>query len=118
MSSHKDYESLFVSYISLIRNMFLNSSIGISVIIFSNNFTKFNKHITLIGLTIIFFSIIYGIKSSYNFYKYINLMKLDENLSGINNLQIDHWFQWIYLHIIYITILILILLIVLYRKIL
>ena len=111
-------QSVFNGYISITRNMYLTSSIGITTMIFSNRFTYFEKIIKILSLCIILYSTIYGIKSTRDFKDYLELLLNQKDLSEHNYMQIKQWNEWIYLSYIYICILIIISIIIFFKKIL
>tara|TARA_B100001123_G_C15243981_1_gene1000177 strand:- start:365 stop:721 length:357 start_codon:yes stop_codon:yes gene_type:complete len=85
-------------YTSLIRNMFLISSIGILTLGFKNHVK--NKHkvfFNIFALSIFVFSIIYGFKASFDFNMYINEVKKDKEMVNSYKKYIKNWILWIYL---------------------
>ena len=94
------------SYISIMRNMILTSSVSLLV---------YQLKYKLISFLILLFSISIGIISSYNFYNYI---KYIESL-GIKEpyiMYINQWYIWILFTIIYVSILLLIGINILYKQ--
>jgi hypothetical protein len=103
-------------YISIMRNLFLTSSIGMAMIGSSNNFTKYKKYILIASVLVILYSITYGIIASINSYEYINIIKKEKNISKLNQAVLKNWDKWIKLSYIYIVLILIISIIVFLRK--
>ena len=85
------------AYISLTRNVILTSSIGLVLI---------NNNYKVISLLVFIFSIVYCIKGSIDFNKYINYLEKSE-IDDLLRQQLKDWKIWILINIIYIIIIIL-----------
>ena len=110
----KDFEN---GYISMMRNMFLTSSIGITIITFSKNFKKFKLILEILALVILTYSIILGLKSAYDYKIYLDYLKSDKDLPDIYKKLLGNWNKWITLTYAYIAILLVLLGIIFFRKI-
>lgn len=99
-----DPHPLVDGYISMQRNMFLTSSIGIAMMGFSNNFKEYKKLIKIIAFIIFIFSIVYGYNASKDSIDYINYIKKQKNLPELYIIMLDKWKKWILLTYIYIII--------------
>lgn len=104
------------SYISMMRNFFLTSSIGIALIGSSNNFLKYKKFIIVLALIIIIYSMTYGIIAGTNSYEYINIIKRQKNLPEIYSVVLKNWEKWIKLSYVYMAIITIFAFIVVLRK--
>ena len=118
MTSLYNPRPLINGYISIMRNMFLTSSIGIVIFNLSHHFKIYSKIVQIFGLIILTYSVIIGIKASIDANKNINLIKKQKKLPELYNVQLNSWKGWINLTYIYITIIIVLSLIILIRKIL
>ena len=99
-----DPHPLIDGYISIQRNMFLTSSIGIAMMGFSNNFKEYKKPIKIIALIIFLYSILYGYNASKDSIDYINYIKKKKNLPEIYIIMLNKWKKWILSSYIYIII--------------
>ena len=88
-------------YISMIRNMFLTSSIGLAAMGFSNRFKQYEKKVKIIAVIIILYSILYGYKASKDSNNYINYIEKQEDLPELYTIMLNDWRQWIYITYIY-----------------
>jgi len=95
------------------RNMFLTSSIGITIIGFSDRIKDKKSKLVLeiFGITLFFLSIIIGIKTNRD---YDNVLKLYEKNRNKSKLNIKEWYNWTW--IINIFIIMSVLLIIIYAK--
>jgi uncharacterized membrane protein YidH (DUF202 family) len=112
-----DTQPAFNGYVSQIRNMFLTSSIAIALMAFSIRFRSSKKHVKLISISIISFSILYGYTASRDFNNYLNYMYKQDNLTELNILQFNQWRSRILFSYVYIFILIIIAMIIVFKKI-
>jgi len=104
-------------YISIMRNLFLTSSIGIALIGASNNFRYYKKFMLVVAFMVIIYSITYGIIASINSYEYIDIIKEEKNVSKLNEAVLKNWNKWINLSYIYIAMIVIISMMVFIRKI-
>ena len=65
----------FNGFISIMRNVYLTSSIGIALLTFSRNFREHRNIMRVISLSILLYSIIYGIKAGLDFYFYLKFLE-------------------------------------------
>jgi len=95
------------------RNMFLTSSIGITIIGFSDRIKdkKSKLILEIFGITLFFLSIVIGIKTNRD---YDNVLKLYEKNREKSKLNIKEWHHWTW--IINIFIIMSVLLIIIYAK--
>ena len=93
-------QSYVNGYISMMRNMILSSSVGLVVL---------NTKYRLISFFIFLFSISYGIKSSFDFNKYLNYLNTLD-LEDPYKFSVKQWTFWIYFSYFYIIVLIFIIL--------
>ena len=113
-STPKDFEN---GYISMMRNMFLTSSIGITIITFSKNFKQYEIFVKILALIILTYSIILGLKSADDYKIYLDYLKSDKDLPDIYKKLLGNWNKWITLTYAYIVILLVLLGIIFFRKI-
>jgi hypothetical protein len=111
IQSYKD------GYISIMRNLFLTSSIGIALIGASNNFPYYKKYMLIMAFLVIIYSITYGIIASIDSYEYIGIIKEEKNISKLNQAVLKNWNKWINLSYIYIVIIVIISMMLFRRKI-
>jgi hypothetical protein len=104
-------------YISMMRNMFLTSSIGFGTIAFSKNFKQYQIFVQIFALIILSYSIIYGLKSANDYKIYLDYLKSDKDLPDIYIKLLGNWNQWITLTYAYIAILLALSIIIFIRKI-
>ena len=90
-------------FVSMSRNVFLISSMALAFLGYSRKSEIFNKvSIKIVPLIIILFSIIYGLKASYDFNLYLNYMQNDNiTLKPPYSFQIKQWKDWVYLLVVY-----------------
>ena len=88
-------------YISIMRGVFLMSSVGIALISLSNNFIKYKKLFVLLSTIIIIYSIIYGTIAGINSYEYINIIKKEKNLPELYSAVLKNSDKWIKLSYVY-----------------
>lgn len=86
MELSHDPQSYISTYVSMMRNMYLLSSIGIALFGVSNNLKKNKKFLQIISQVIIFYSMTYGLNSIYDFKIYINSIKTTENMKNYDYL--------------------------------
>ena len=91
-------QSYVNGYISMMRNMILLSSVGLVIL---------NSKYIVISFFIFIFSFTYGIKSAYDFNKYLVYLESLE-LEEPYSFQVSQWKQWIHLTYIYLIILLII----------
>ena len=99
-------QSTFANFVSLSRNAYLTSSIGVAIITFANFSKNLKKHSTIIkfiGITILIYSFGYGLKNAYNFQIYINYLRKNEKklITNILHIKLNQWQRWIYFMFIY-----------------
>lgn len=104
-------------YISMSRNMFLTSSVGISAIVFSNSFKKYDKVIKICALAILCFSMLYGYKSSKDFSKYLDYLEKHPDIDEPYNFLVKDWRGWVTMSYAYIAVIFVVTLFILFRKI-
>ena len=102
-------------YISMMRNMFVTSSIAIGIFGFSNNFQEFKYFIRIVAVCILVYSCIYGIKAGRDYEEYIKFLENYDTIQEPYIYQIPQWRQWIMLTYIYVGILSIIILTILFR---
>jgi hypothetical protein len=88
-------------YVSVMRNIFLTSSIGIALISSSNNFKRYKKYMMVVAILIIIYSIGYGIVASFDSYEYINILKKEKHISKLHLVVLKNWDKWIKISYIY-----------------
>tara|TARA_B100001094_G_C18091849_1_gene750832 strand:- start:490 stop:843 length:354 start_codon:yes stop_codon:yes gene_type:complete len=91
-------QSYVNGYISMMRNMILLSSVGLVIV---------NSKYRIISLFVFLFSFTYGIKSAYDFNKYVEYLKTLE-LENPLKFQVNQWKQWVYMTYIYLIIILII----------
>ena len=79
---------------SMMRNMFLLSSIGFWVLTFSYLFNKYKNIIKILGYTIFIYSIIYGLKAAKDFNHYLNYIETNTNLNNEDKIQLENWHDY------------------------
>ena len=77
--------SLYSSSISIIRNIFLSTSLSFVCFTYGNTFKflHYKKIIHFIAFVFCLFSIVYGISTAYNFYELFRIIHFD--ISDMNN---------------------------------
>ena len=108
----------FNGFMSIMRNVYLTSSIGIALLTFSRNFREDRNIVRIIALGILLYSIIYGIKAGRDFYIYLNFLEKQEDLPSFLREKIKRWYIWIVFTNIYTFITIFLFSIIFYKKIL
>lgn len=108
----------FNGFMSIMRNVYLTSSIGIALLTFSRNFKKDKNIVHIIALGILLYSIIYGIKAGRDFYIYLNFLEKQEDLPSFLREKIKRWYVWIIFTNIYTFITVILFSIIFYKKIL
>jgi len=86
---------------SMMRNMFLVSSIGFGVLTFSDRFKKYKNIIKILGYTIFIYSVIYGLKSANDFNNYLNYIENNSTLVNEDKIQLKNWNEYDSLTYIY-----------------
>jgi len=109
--------SFINGYISIMRNIFLLSSIGIAAMTYSNKYKEYKKHIQILSLLITIFSIVYGVISIIDSNKYIDYIEKQEDLPEINVMMLNQWKNYIKLSWIYIILISILAVIILKRRI-
>ena len=104
-------------YISMMRNMFLTSSIGLATMGFSKNFKEYEIFVKILALIILAYSIILGLKSANDFNIYLNHMNSEKDVPEVYKKLFGKWRQWILLTYAYICIVLVLLAVVFFRKI-
>ena len=108
----------FNGFTSIMRNVYLTSSIGIALLTFSNNFRKDKNIVIIISLTIMFYSILYGIKAGRDFYKYLKFLENKKDIPLLLKEKIERWYMWIIFTNIYTLITLFLFSYIFYKKIL
>jgi len=108
--------SVFEGYISLMRNMYIISSIGLTSMAFSSRFSYYKKFVKLISLIFFLYSILYGLKSNLDFQQYLDLIDKKENLSKLDIINLNQWNGLIIVGYVYMFILIILFLIIFFIK--
>ena len=108
----------FNGYMSITRNVYLTSSIGIALLTFSRNFKEHINIMRIIAIGILLYSIIYGIKGSRDFYIYLNFLETVDDLPSFLRERINRWYIWIFFTNIYTLITIFLFLFIFFKKIL
>ena len=103
-----DPQTYLNGYISMMRNMFVTSSISLVVLGFSTRFKENERIGKVISILIMIYSISYGVISAIHFSKYIDHIENTEELRSIYEIQISQWKRWIILTYVYIVLLIII----------
>jgi len=117
MSLTHNPQAFLNGYISMTRNMFTISAVGLSIMTFADSFTTYQTIVKIIALLIIIISILYGLKSSYDFKRYLKYLESSDELKEPYNFLIDDWEDWIKLNYLYIVVSIILALIIMFRKI-
>ena len=86
---------------SMMRNMFLLSSIGFGVLTFSDRFKKYKNIIKIFGYTIFIYSVIYGLKAAKDFNEYLNYIEINTKLDNEDKIQLENWHDYDTLTYIY-----------------
>ena len=107
--------SVVNGFTSMMRNMFITSSIGFAAMAFSNSFKKYKSYIKFIGYCIFIYSIIYGLTAATDFNRYLHVIENDSELGKEDKLLLDHWKNYDNLAYLYCVMLILFVLILLKR---
>jgi len=110
-------QSYFNGYISMTRNVIIMSTVGLTTFTMGKQFKKYQQPIVLFGLFIITLSIIYSLKASYDFNKYLKYLNKHDELEKPYTFLINDWYYWIIITTIYSGILIIIVLFILFRRI-
>jgi hypothetical protein len=114
-SNNIDLDLQFTIFISANRNKYLTSSIGILLLTFAKNFKNDSNKMRFIGVCVLFYSLIYGLKINYDFYnilKKINIKELDnENKNLLSN-----YYNWIKLSLLYLLIIIAIIIFIIFKR--
>ena len=118
MTITENSQTVFNGYISIMRNMYLTSSIGLAAMAFSDKFTSHKKIVKILSLCIFIYSAFYGFNSTRYFNQYLELLRKQKNLSELNQMQLRQWSEWIYLSYMYIVILIMMCFVIFFKKIL
>lgn len=108
----------FNGFISIMRNVYLTSSIGIALLTFSRNFRQHRNIMRLISLSILLYSIIYGVKAGLDFYFYLKFLEKQKDIPTILREKIKRWYIWIIFTNIYTLITIFLFSFIIYKKIL
>jgi hypothetical protein len=100
-------EVRFGNYVSIMRNMYLTSSVALATIAFSDRFQK--KYQTLVrigGTLILLYSALIGFYSARNFNSYLDYLstqvKDDEHAYFIQ--RISQWRMWVYINYGYVLV--------------
>jgi len=104
-------------YTSMMRNMFLTSSIGLAAMTFSKNFKKHIAQVRFIAYCIFIYSIIYGIKAAHDFNEYLKFIENSEVLRKEDKIQFKNWQEYDKLTYLYCIILIIFVLIMIVQDI-
>jgi len=105
-------------YISMMRNMFLTSSVALGTMGFSNRFKEFEIIIKIVGTLIMGYAILYGYTSAKNFSNYIEFLEEKKELADVYEIQLPEWKNWIKLTYLYMILLVIVVVVILFRKIL
>lgn len=108
----------FNGFMSIMRNVYLTSSIGIALLTFSRNFKSDRNIIRIISLSILLYSIIYGIKAGRDFYIYLNFLENQKGVPTFLREKIKSWYIWIIFTNIYTLINMFLFSFIFYKKIL
>lgn len=95
------------AHISMMRNMFLTSSISLAVLGYSDK-SKLFKEVGVkdVALFILAYSVIYGIKSAMDFHSYLKYLETLNDLQEPYLSQIKKWQGWVSLTYVYVILLI------------
>ena len=104
MSTQYNPQPLIGNYLSIMRNMFLTSSIGMTTLMFSGNFKKYKHPVIIISFIIIIYSKAIGIKGSLGTQNYINIIRKQKKLPELYDAMLYNLEEWIILSYIYIVI--------------
>ena len=108
----------FNGFTSIMRNVYLTSSIGIALLTFSRNFRQDRILVRLIALTILLYSILYGVKAARDFYIYLNFLDSQKDLPSFLREKVKRWYIWIIFTNIYVLIIAFLILFIFSKKIL
>lgn len=111
-------QSSYNGFISTMRNVYLTSSIGIALFTFSRSLKKDRQIIYIISLTILLYSIIYGIKTGNDFNIYLNFLQKQKDMPIFLKEQVDRWYTWIIFTYFYTLLTIFLFIFLFYKKIL
>ena len=104
-------------YISMMRNMFLTSSIGLGAMAFSNRFRDYTIIVRIVAFSIFIYSCLYGVKSAIDFTQYIHYMESRKDIKEPYKSQIQQWKTWVWFTYIYIALLVIICFVIWTKKI-
>ena len=106
----------FNGFMSIMRNVYLTSSIGIALLTFSRNFRKDTNLVRIIALTILLYSIIYGVKAGIDFNIYLKFLNTQKDLPNFLIDKIKRWYIWIIFTNIYTLIIFFLFLFIINKK--
>tara|TARA_Y100000389_G_C17449844_1_gene514025 strand:+ start:963 stop:1331 length:369 start_codon:yes stop_codon:yes gene_type:complete len=99
-------------FTSMMRNMYLLSSIGFTVLGFSSSFKEYKYYVRLVGYCIFIYSIIYGLITAADFNNYLKLIETQTHLDNKDKNLLNNWYKYDILAYIYCIMLLVILIIV------
>ena len=99
------------TYISMQRNIFLLSSVGIAMFGISSNFKEYKNFLKFLSISILIITIIYGYKASIDFKENIALTRKHNP----DFIQVDTWKGWTVITYFYLSILAILIIIIFYR---
>ena len=111
-----DPNSVLAMYISMMRNMFLLSSIGLSALVLSNNFKDYKKFVQVLSVIILIYCIMYGLKSNIDFIEYLNFTLNQKDIPKLYLLQLNSSKGWVHMSYIYMFIIFILICVILFRK--
>lgn len=102
-------QSVVNGHISMVRNMFLTSSIAIAIIALSTNsryFKNYEFYVKIFAYCIFLYSILYGLITAYMFNIYLAHIQSSKKLSDHDLVLLDQWRHYDILIYIYCAILV------------
>ncbi len=88
-------------FTSMMRNIFLTSSIGFAVMGFSRSFKEYKKSVEVFAYSIFIFSIIYGLTAANEFKHYLQTVENIKDLTEKDRVSLGYWYIYDYLAYVY-----------------
>tara|TARA_A100001015_G_C15001724_1_gene718793 strand:+ start:1594 stop:1971 length:378 start_codon:yes stop_codon:yes gene_type:complete len=110
-----DAQTYINGYVSMMRNMYLLSTIGFTFLTISLNVNKNKLFFRIISLIMIIYSMTYGINSIYDFNEYINYLKISNLIDSDKNFLFKEVRRRRNISILYLLILVVMILFILFK---
>ena len=114
-SNNINLNTQFSIFISTNRNIYLTSSIGILLLTFAKNFKTDSNKMRFIGICVLLYSLIYGLKINYDFYHILEKIEINK-LDNENTNFIFNYYNWIKLSLLYLLIIIAIIIFIIFKR--